>query len=253
MLDKKTSCSKNSGLAQNINNENFSSENSKSLSLSPTEEQNAIIHGTLLGDGHIQKRGESYRLKISHTEKHQEYTNWLHSKLESLCQTTQKPTLRISSQGHKSYEFSLTSGSYLKKYHDLYYKAIDKIVTSADGVSKTLTRYQKVLTPELIEQLPDNPYLPAVWFMDDGSVRSDCYSGRIATQGFSKQECVLLKEGYFPKLDLSPSIVLHSRVKQQYTISIPAKQFSKFIEIVEKPIREVPCMVYKLNEINKKE
>lgn len=224
-----------------------SSENSESKALfNITEEQDAIICGTLLGDAHLQKRGNSsYRLKIVHSSKQKSYIDWIYKKLESLCKTTQAVTERDSSKNATIFEFYTQSNLALKKYHDLFYKEQEKIV---NGV-KTIF-YRKTISPELIAYLPKHNYTLSTFYLDDGSARTDCYSGRFATQGYSKEECHLLQE-YFNKWDLKTSVVLHSRKKNQYSLSIPAKVFPKFIEIVKEPISEIPEMVYKLNEKNR--
>jgi hypothetical protein len=214
-----------------------------------TPHQEAILHGTLLGDGHIQKRGNSYRLKISHSLKQEGYTNWMYEQFKSLCKGTQPPTLRESG-GEKSIEFYVGSSSNvdLKRYHDLYYKPYLKIVNGTERLF-----YRKTLTSELIRSLPKNPYVLSTLFLDDGSVRKDVYSGRIATQGFSKDECHLLQDYFLDTWDIKTSLVYHSKAKEQYTMSIPRKEFPKFIAIVKDIILGIPKMEYKLNEENRKE
>ena len=224
---------------------NISKSNTKE-SWNITDDQDAIIYGTLLGDAHIQKRGDSYRLKIAHSPIQKSYINWKHTKLASLCQTTQGVTKRVSKKNEIVFEFYTQSNFGLKKYHDLFYQKQEKIV---DG--KQITVYKKTITPELIASLPKNNYTLASFYLDDGSARTACYSGRFATQGFSKNECHLLQNYLFDTWDLKTSVVLHSREKAQYSLFIPAKVFPKFIEIIEKPIREIPDMQYKLNEKNK--
>lgn len=59
-----------------------------------TEDEEAVVFGTLLGDGHIQLREQkSYRLKIAHSTKQTELVMWKRRKLERLCQTTQEPAI----------------------------------------------------------------------------------------------------------------------------------------------------------------
>jgi len=221
----------------------------KKSSCDITPDQDAIICGTLLGDGHIQKRNTSYRLKIVHTAKQKALVDWKFEKLQSLCNTTKGVTQQEQSKDgktHTVYGFSTSSNQDLKKYHDLFYKKETKIVNGKEVIS-----YKKTITPELISYLPKNNYTLSTFYLDDGSARTDCYSARFATQGFSKEECHLLQNYFSNTWDLKTSVVLHSRKKSQYSLSVPAKVFPRFIEVVENAVREVPEMEYKLNEKHK--
>lgn len=220
-----------------VNNNDALSQELKSL----TDEELAIIYGILLGDGHIQKRGGSYRLKIEHSIDQLDYVLWKHNKLNRLCSTTQPPKIinrTVEGKPHQSVEFYTSSGKWLKRFHDLFYKK--------DSTDK----YKKVVTEELINKLPINAILLAVFFMDDGSVRNDCYSGKLATQGFSKEGNNLLKE-YFQKYNIGCEVVLHNKIKQQYYLSIPVGSFGKLMSLIESTVRQVKGMEYKLNEDQK--
>ncbi len=51
-----------------------------------SEEQKAIILGTLLGDGYIyQDRYGGCRLELKHSESQKDYVFWLHEKLRTIC------------------------------------------------------------------------------------------------------------------------------------------------------------------------
>lgn len=199
-----------------------------------TESQLAIILGTILGDAHIQRRGNSYRLKIEHEGDQEAYVYWKYSKLENLCRTTHPPKKRVTKKGYVSFQFHLSSSKWMGIIHNYFYKELEN------------GRYLKVITPELIEALPVNPLLLAVMFMDDGSVRDDCYSGKIATQGFTKEEQHLLA-GYLEKYGLYCKVVPHVKEKNQYYLSVPAKSFPGLVSNIETVVNEIPDMVYKLN------
>lgn len=224
--------------------ENYSENEEKKFEITP--DQDALICGSLLGDAHIQKRGNSYRLKFAHSEKQQEYVRWKYNKLASLCQTTQGVTKRVSNKNQTVYEFYTSSTPELKKYHDLFYKKEETFVNGTPRIS-----YRKTITNELINSLPKNKYTLATFYMDDGSARSDCYSARFATQGFSKNECHLLQKYFGDTWDLKTNVVLHSRKKNSYSLAVPAKTFPKFRSLVEEVVCEIPEMEYKLNEKNK--
>lgn len=203
--------------------------------LSTTEK--SILMGSLLGDACLQKRGiSSFRYRVSQSLKQKSYVEWKYAKLKRLCQTTQPPKEVTDKKGFVTVEFYTSSGDYLKDYFELFYKQSPK------------KNFVKTITPELIEKMPMDPILLAVWFMDDGSTRNDCYAGQLATQSFSLEENVLLKD-YLKKWGLDCNISKHTKKSGQYYLYIPSTSFSKFVEIIEPTVREIPEMVYKLNEV----
>lgn len=210
-----------------------------------TEE--AIFMGHLLGDGHIQKRGkQGYRTRIQHCEAQESYVQWKYKQLERFAY--KKPHRLVSKQGAVNSVFYLESGMYLKKYHDLFYEPYIWIPKNKTIFGQTKKRYRKKITETLIDSLPTDPVLLAVWFMDDGSRRPDCFSGKLATQGFSKEEHFLLQDFIATRFSIKTSIVLHSAVKKSYYLTIPAKNknFLNFVDLVKPVIDQVPCMKYKI-------
>lgn len=245
-----------------------------------TTDEAAIFLGNLLGDGHIQKRGLSFRTKIAHGLNQKDYLFWKYDQLKGLCTRNQSPklvvkTTRATKNGlilqreDQSYEFYLNSGNYLEKFHTLFYKPyIWKPGLSSQKPLCWATpnqsieelkkgekmKYKKVITEDLInylvKSLGENPLLLAVWFLDDGSCRKDVFSGRLATQGFSKTELLLLQDYLLQTFDIRVQIVLHSRLKQQYYLSIPAKnnQFEKFVARIRPFVEQIPSLSYKIKD-----
>jgi|LakMenEpi03Aug12_release.lakeMendotaPanAssembly.Ray.scaffolds.fasta_scaffold463294_1 hypothetical protein len=211
---------------ENYNLENFSVE------------EKSFIMGTLLGDGHLQKHGaNSFRLKIAHSIKQKQYVEWKHDKLKRFCTTTKGPTERVEAKG-VTVRFETGATSEFSVMHSLFYKQ--------QGVGKTgKPKYVKIITQELIEQLPMNPYVLALWYMDDGSVRDDCNAGKLATQGFSLDENKLLS-GYLEKWGIKANVIKHTVASGQYYIGLPAATFSKFTSIIKPIVSEIPSMLLKL-------
>lgn len=203
-----------------------------------TDIEKALIMGTLLGNAHIQKRGNSYRLKIEHGINQKSYVLWKYAKLQRFCTTTQPPVIKTDTKGFSTVIFYTTSGKWLEEIYSLFYKEREN------------GRFVKIITNELIDKLPMIPMLLAVFFMDDGSVRNDCYAGKLATQVFSKNENHLLCS-YFTKWNIECQVVAHKKSKNQYYISIPAKSFGKLVKEIEPIVKEIPEMIYKLNDQNK--
>jgi len=198
-----------------------------------------VVVGTLFGDGCLVKRGNSIRLKIDHSIKQSSFVWWKHRALSRLCTTTQPPKVTTDKKGFQNLEFYTTSGTYLKPFQDAFYKL------EANG------RYKKLLTRELLEGLPLNPYILAVLFMDDGSVRNDCFSAKLAFHGFTKEEQELFVSIYLKRWGIKGTVASHTLKSGLHYINLSAATFGKFIQIIEPIVREIPEMEYKLNELRK--
>ena len=211
------------------------------------KKEEAVFLGHLLGDGHIQKRGlHSYRTKIEHCYDQLSYVKWKYDQLKRF--TYKQPKKVRSKHGFESSLFYLKSGTYLKKYHDLFYEPYIWVSKTEPKINKTKIRYCKKISEQLIHALPNDPLLLAVWFMDDGNRRSDCFSGRFATQGFSKEEHHLLQEYLYSNFSIKTSIVLHNAIKKSYSLVIPSKKnnFLHFIDLIQPIVEQVPCMAHKI-------
>lgn len=205
----------------------------------PTE--NAVIYGTLLGDGHLNRRGpNSFRLKIEHGLNQREYCQWKRQQLIRLCQRNRDVSTTLRSNRPSTCLFYTDSNLAYKLIHEHFYTYREN--------SRGISTYVKTITPALIRALPNDPMVLACFYMDDGSVRKDAYSGKFATQGFSEAEHLLLQSYVFESFNVRLEIVRHSSLKEQYYFSIPAAEFPNFVDVVSPIIRQVPTMVYKLND-----
>jgi hypothetical protein len=204
------------------------------------DDEMAILCGTLLGDSTLgDRKNGTYRLKVEHCEAQSEYTYWLHNKLQRLCSNTKGPTVtKARKTANSGIVFYSNTSPIFKDLYELFYK------------KKENGKYVKTITQELIDKLPMSPYVLATLWMDDGSVRNDAYSGKIATMGFPKQENELLIK-YLEKWGLNCKVVLNSEEKQHYYISVPAASFPKLVSIMEPVISQIPTMTYKLNSDRK--
>ena len=194
--------------------------------------------GGLLGDLTIVKRQNSYRVKVAHSPKNKDYVYWKYEQLKRLCHSTQPPVLN-----GKNLEFYLSSSLIYKPLHEIIYQAVQ---------TSNKVKYVKTITQKLIDSLPTSNLLLAVWFMDDGNARNDCYAGRIAAMSFSYDEQVLLLDYIKSRYNIDGKIILNSKLKNHYQIIIPAKSFGKFVKLIQPFVEKIPSMVYKLNLERKK-
>jgi ubiquinol-cytochrome c reductase cytochrome b subunit len=187
-----------------------------------------IMYGTLLGDGHLEKRskGIGTRLILEQTSRNVEYLMWLYNQffLRGYC-TNSKPKLftRIMKNNtvYYGYKFNTFTFSSLNWLHELFY---------IDGIKHIPIIF-------LSEYL--SPLALAIWFMDDGSKLNTSF--KIATNCFEYNElvlfCDLLKKKY--NLDCS----LH-KDKSSWTFYIKKSTAQNFANLIEPHM--INSMKYKL-------
>ncbi|OGE81523.1 MAG: hypothetical protein A2826_00515 [Candidatus Doudnabacteria bacterium RIFCSPHIGHO2_01_FULL_43_23] len=195
-------------------------------SIKLTERQRAIIVGTLLGDGHLetQNKGRTFRLKVEHSISQKDYADWLYVELKNLILT--KPQIkeqRIKGKLYKKYWFSTVSIGAFRFYAQQFYQNGKKIV------------------PKFIAKIA-SPLSLAIWFMDDGSLKSQFHRARIInTQCFSEKDLKILQDMLFKKFHITTTLRKQKEGKQIY---IPSTEIGKFISIVQPYI--IPSMEYKI-------
>ena len=125
-------------------------------SLKLNNNQRQILVGLILGDGHLetQNKGKTFRLKVEHALNQKEYVDWLYSQFKEWVLTP--PQIKLQTVGgivRQKYWFSTISTGSFRFYGQLFYVDHKKVV------------------PKMIVKLVETLTL-AVWFMDDGSLKS---------------------------------------------------------------------------------
>lgn len=143
----------------------------KNLKLTPRQRE--VIVGKLLGDGHLESitDDKTYRLKIEHSLSQKEYVDWFYQEFAEWMSSAPKMKEQIvNGKLYRKYWVNTISSGAFRFYAKQFYKDKKKIVPKL--IYKWLT-----------------PLGLAVWFMDDGSVKSKNHKARIInTQGFEKEE-----------------------------------------------------------------
>lgn len=134
----------------------------KNLELSDI--QKYFIFGTLLGDGTLEKNGRYHRLKVQQSVKQKEYVLWKYGILKNWV--VSEPHYQAV---NRSLRFRTVSHPILTEFRNKFYKNQIKIL------------------PNDLDQYLENPFVIAVWFMDDGNAR-DHYGYHLNTQSFSFEE-----------------------------------------------------------------
>jgi recombination protein RecA len=196
--------------------------------LSLTKRQRAIIVGMLLGDGHLetQNGGRTYRLKVEHSLKQREYVDWLYGQLRDWVPKPPKERKKISfGKMTTTYGFTTYSSGALRFYAHQFYSGKRKVI------------------PKLIKKLL-SPLALAIWFMDDGSMKSHRNrSYVIYTLGYTKRELALLQDALLQRFDIHTAVHKHRGGFRLYVSGASARKFRKLIEP-----SIVPSMRYKLGE-----
>jgi hypothetical protein len=119
-----------------------------------TKTQEAILIGTVLGDGFLQKTGaKNARLRLEHSDKQKEYLIWKANKFIRLFQGKPKYLERIHPINKKKYcywRYQSNATPELGKWKELFYP---------NGEKRIPDNLQSILK-ELLSL--------AVWYMDDG-------------------------------------------------------------------------------------
>ena len=201
-------------------------EYKKTLKLS--EFQRQVLIGTLLGDGCLetQNRGRTYRLKIEHSMTQKDYVDWKYKVFKNFTLSEPRIHKRISyGLVRENYCFSTVSHGSLRFYGQQFYK---------NG---------KKMMPKIIYKMI-TPLALAVWFMDDGSIKSKQHRALVIhSQSFNKQDLLNIIE----VLDKKYGIKLTLRKREDgsgYVLYLLSKTVSKFIDLVKEYV--LPSMEYKL-------
>ena len=202
-------------------------------SLTLTKEQREILVGLLLGDGHLetQNNGRTYRLKVEHSLKQEDYVMWLYEHFKEWAPAGLYRKKR--SNGQESVGFTTYSHGAFRFYGQQFYHGKQKVI------------------PRLIDKLL-TPISIAIWFMDDGSRKSLRHATYIIhTLGFTKKELVRLQDVLLKKFKIRTT--LHRQKTIYWRLYIPSKSALAFRKIVEPYIKNISSMKHKLSNIMPKE
>lgn len=200
------------------------STNIRKLKLVPlTNMQRYVVIGSMLGDGNLSSNWSktNYRLKINHSIKQREYVLWKYEVFKKFVLT--KPKLYKKTN---SISFRTISHEEFSRFYKIFYPRDKKLV------------------PKNIKDLIKNPITVAIWFMDDGNIRSSkgkIYGYYLNTQSFSLSDNKLLIQALRDNFGIE-SMILKNHGK--YRIYIGAKGRDKFSQLIKKFI--IKSMKYKI-------
>ena len=192
-----------------------------------TLRQKQILIGLLLGDAHLenQYRSGMGRLKIEHSYKQKDYVDWLYGEFRGWVRTSPRKRERLSwGKPQNKYGFTTYGHKLLGKFRDLFY--------NRDGRKIVPKNIESYLTPLSL----------AIWFMDDGSIKSVRHKGMfLNTQAFRVLEVKRLQKALKKKF-LIETIV--RKDKSGFQIYILGKSADNFMKLIRPRI--IPSMEYKI-------
>jgi len=193
--------------------------------------QKEVLVGTLLGDGCLetQNDGRTFRLKVEHSLQQKEYVDWKYKVFKDWILTEPK-VRKYSAYGSErnNYRFSTVSSGSFRFFAKQFYQNGKKVV------------------PKLINKIL-SPMSLAVWFMDDGSIKSKQHKALVIhAQSFNKQDLRRI----IKVLDEKYKIKSNLRKRDDgsgYVIYILSETVNIFVDLVKNYI--LPSMKYKLGNI----
>jgi hypothetical protein len=190
-----------------------------------TVQQKAILIGKILGDGCLEKNGNHVRLKVEHGLKQKEYVNWLFSAFKPFVG---KSPYSISHRGLEKnatlrWRFSTKTNAVFDDYYQMFYPNRKKIV------------------PQGIQKLINNPLTLAIWYMDDGYLRTGHSGAYLCTSSFSSSENEELTKALFNVYGIETCI---HYARKYPRIHIPSRHLQKFKKLIQPFV--LKSFIYKL-------
>jgi recombination protein RecA len=188
--------------------------------------QGSILVGLLLGDGHLEAvtRDRTCRLKVEHSLKQKGYVDWLYGELSDFIRN--EPYTKMKSVHKKQfscYGFTTCSSELFQFYAEQFYVERKKII------------------PKLFAKLID-PLALAIWFMDDGSFKSNHHRTYIIhSVGYTKKDLIIVQKVLKEKFGIK--IALHKQY-ERWRIYFLSETADKFRTLIEPYM--IPSMKYKL-------
>lgn len=191
-----------------------------------TSNQREIIVGLLLGDGCLetQNTGRTYRLKVEHGASQSKYVDWLYRQFVDWVLTP--PQMKDKADQSQNVWFQTISHPALRFYAQQFY---------VNGRRQVPRIIAKLITPLGL----------AVWFMDDGSLKSKDHRALILnTHCFSSADLSLLQKVLLIRFDIEAQF-RHQKDGTQLLLTEPSA--SRLAEIIQPYL--LPEFWYKLGKV----
>lgn len=190
--------------------------------------QKAVMIGSILGDGFLQKTGKkNARLRLEHSLKQKDYLLWKSQILSNFFQKKPDILERTNPKFGKTYQYIRNqsySGLELGKFHKLFYVDSKKVI------------------PNKISKFLNDPLSLAVWFMDDGYYYPRDKIAYIYMPKYNQESINNLLNALNLNYGLTPELKIKKR--GEYVLIFTVKDTAKLMQIIRPYIIEP--MSYKL-------
>lgn len=212
-----------------------------------SSKQEALVFGTLLGDGNFQTEtaGRTWRYRALHKSEHVPYLIHKYNLLSSYCTTGPISGQVYDDRTEKIYfrhYFNTTVHTDFRVYANMFY-VYDKKLRKMVKRVPTDQLLNKFLTPEAL----------AYMYMDDGALKWEGRSNamRICTESFPPQDVARIRGVIFNKYNIKMTQSKKTRdgVYIGDRIAIPEKSSAAFRELIKPYL--VDCMKYKVSDGNR--
>jgi recombination protein RecA len=197
-----------------------------------------LILGSLLGDGCItlNKGYANARFSFRHSQKQKEYFDW---KVSMLKEISSKKNVWL--QDTKDNEYC-KSNSVKYRFQSLALPELTNIY------NLVVERGKKRINQEWLNLL--TPLSLATWWMDDGSIISNCRKGVFCTDAFLKKEVIFIQKYLKSAWDIDTKIgetsKSNSQKRRYFRLYIQStEELKKFFRIIA-PYIQIKSMMYKI-------
>lgn len=181
----------------------------------------AILLGLLLGNGHIDSKGQ---IHIKHSKKQKEYCEFKAKLVHSICGGS---NIKIKES---------TDGTNKFKKQSKRFQQIRKLLYSKN---------KKTINNEILNLI--QPISIALWWMDKGSVikNTDSFTLKFFINR-SLEESKLIQNYFLSIYNIKWNIIPSDIIQNKYILSCNDK---KFLAIIKDIVSKVKCMQYKIIDI----
>lgn len=185
-----------------------------------SENQRALVIGSILGDGNLRIPGRNKEANfiIDQGKAQKDYVFWKYKIMREWVLTPPKKVVRVYHKDRTrktiSWRFLTISHPEFTKFYQMFYRKGKKII------------------PESIKKLLNNPLTLAVWIMDDGTKSGESFF--LNTQNFTRKEQEELIRCLKENFGIEGKINIHSYWKGKilYRIRINSISLEKFYKLV---------------------
>lgn len=189
----------------------------KEMRLTPT--QKSFIIGSMLGDAtmRVGKKGKNANFKVDHCLEQKEYVFWKYEILKNFVTTPPKISYRRNKENiryKKSWWFRTLRHPILTEIYNQFY-------------TTDLYRCGRKIVPDIVID-SINPFVIAVWVMDDGSY----YQGKIdiSTYSFTLEEIEKLCRIIKKKFNITP--LYYKDRNKGYRMYCNKKETQKLVDLI---------------------